>query len=359
VRPWALVLVITTGCGGDVCAGVADCVRLVVDGDPAVGEIDQLRVSASGAIQVTDAPTPPTPLARPLRLPVQLALIGDAHASGALTLHVEGRRASATVGAGGATGSMSAGTIALTLLAVGESADLAVGDATLDLGASDDASREDASLVSDLTAVRDSGATDAVRGFAFCDVVTQTGCSAEQKCTIDVDGFACAPSGTVAAGQHCVFSDGGFDNCLRGAACIAAGSSGICAHYCAHDAECAALSTSVSDSVCVPPFCSNPCNPVASQGPTGCPATGLSCIVFSNPNPTQITSCVPTSGTAGDGESCTTSFDCQGGLNLSCASHRCRRACRIHTPADCNPGEICGTPVGETIWGFCCPSTGC
>jgi hypothetical protein len=351
-----------------VCDGAASCVALVVSGDGAVREIDQLRVSARGAILAVDAPSPPEPLSSPLRLPVQLALLGVAHASGALSVHVEGRLASTTVGAGDGSGVMGAGTIAVTLHSVDATGvDLGSAGGTAPDGASAFDAAGDASPGISLDgggrAADDLANLDLANpdGFAPCDTVAQTGCGPGEKCRLGNGGSVCDVAGTLAIGQVCTLRSDGSDDCVRGGFCLASDfprhSAGQCSRFCSADPGCTSFSIAGDPSVCVENVCSNPCNPVAALGATGCPGTDLSCVVLRNSG-SQIALCGSFFGTLPEGATCSTGSvgDCQN--NLSCVGGKCRRACREGVTADCGAAAFCASSGGPT-WGFCCPTAGC
>jgi len=75
-----------------------------------------------------------------------------------------------------------------------------------------------------------------------CDVLTQTGCGTNEKCTwiIDVDGTSttsalghngCAPTGAVANGAACTIlaaAQGGYDNCIKADVCVSGTCKAIC-----------------------------------------------------------------------------------------------------------------------------------
>jgi hypothetical protein len=82
----------------------------------------------------------------------------------------------------------------------------------------------------------DASPPDAVPTGTACDIITQTGCSAGQKCTWiristgtspaqQLGQAGCAPDGTVAANGACQWGPSGattgFDNCAEGAVCLA------------------------------------------------------------------------------------------------------------------------------------------
>jgi hypothetical protein len=92
VRGLVAALVVA-GCSADVCDGVAgSCIALEVRGDVSV---DQLRIT-SPELHLDHAPSPKTPRAQPVRLPVQLAVLPGPFA-GSYTLTVDGELQSQTV----------------------------------------------------------------------------------------------------------------------------------------------------------------------------------------------------------------------------------------------------------------------
>ncbi len=83
-------------------------------------------------------------------------------------------------------------------------------------------------------------------GSITCDVLAQTGCQPNEKCTWVVDAtdpqyvghIGCAPDGVAAAGEPCTYGAAGaagYDTCVHGAVCSSygqAGSAGVCKQIC-------------------------------------------------------------------------------------------------------------------------------
>jgi len=79
-------------------------------------------------------------------------------------------------------------------------------------------------------------------GGAYCDLLMQTGCMAGEKCAWVEDTSSqcgqherCVPDGSAALGQPCAFGPpgpAGYDNCVKGAVCSAAGGSAVCRQMC-------------------------------------------------------------------------------------------------------------------------------
>jgi len=213
---------------------------------------------------------------------------------------------------------------------------------------------------------------------APCTILPQGGCFAGEKCVTDgAGGTACINAGPQAPGTIC-FTHGN-DDCQAGNLCTKENASiSQCRAFCNADTDCpTAHPTGTPPSKCLytltgatEKVCSVPCNPVPSQGASGC-AAGLGCQVFgitpTGGGPTlQLTDCA-TSGAGGDGADCTTNGNDDCAPNFTCitvtgttTTHHCRSLCRLTTNSDCTGGNICVTPAsGTNTYGFCCPAAGC
>jgi len=105
----------------------------------------------------------------------------------------------------------------------------------------------------------------------------QCGCPANEQCTIAGFARTCGPVGTIAGGQACT----GGSSCVPGSLCVGGGSVGVCAVFCATDADCAAtggicalgLNDGQGGTIPNALLCSSNCNLTTSAG---CPA-GTGC----------------------------------------------------------------------------------
>jgi hypothetical protein len=67
-----------------------------------------------------------------------------------------------------------------------------------------------------------------------CNPVAQSGCNATEKCTWVLgrpgtcDHLGCRPPGVARLGEPCVWGAGGFDDCVKGAVCLAGRCAAIC-----------------------------------------------------------------------------------------------------------------------------------
>lgn len=223
----------------------------------------------------------------------------------------------------------------------------------------------------------DAGASDGGGSDAglSCFVTSQTSCPAGDKCTLGDSGTGeCVATGTVAVGQQCTFSSTNVDDCVAGGFCVAHSATvDLCRSFCASDVNCdqtpvasggTAEPTNVAHcyiSVGQAKVCTDPCNPVTAAGTTGC-ATGLACVVAVTVGLEEYTDC-EAAGTGGEGATCTGNADCSAGytcLNNGTTSN-CRQTCRNNVAADCAIGtDLCfALNASDTMFGVCCPSTGC
>jgi hypothetical protein len=223
------------------------------------------------------------------------------------------------------------------------------------------------------------------QGAPNCDIVGQTGCGTNAKCTLGaVDmGNICVSDGTKVTGSICSASS---DDCVHSNVCLPENMAGTllqCRQACNTDADCkqgAAGGVANNTPHCIvtytgtsQSFCTVDCQPVTAAGASGC-ATGLACQVFGFQMPgvdmgmnlLPATDCSGP-GAGGDGANCATNGDgdCQAGyacVNVGTASH-CRQNCRKMTPGDCTAGAgySCNVPTNvlNSPWGFCCPAAGC
>jgi hypothetical protein len=99
-----------------------------------------------------------------------------------------------------------------------------------------------------------------------------------EQCTISNFAPACQPSGTTGQGQACM----GGNSCVPGTLCVGGGTVGICALFCASDADCSGtggicalgLSDGVGGTIPNATLCSAQCDPSTS---VGCGVAGTGC----------------------------------------------------------------------------------
>ncbi len=237
----------------------------------------------------------------------------------------------------------------------------------------------DLSMV-DLYGVDFSGVDFSIPGAdaGLCDVVAQSGCGANEKCTLGaMDVNTCSSDGDKAPGAICGAASS--DDCLKGSLCTQE-ATGLdqCRPFCNADTDCkqaaqGGVATNVGHclvtlSMSTAKVCTIACQPVTKAGASGC-ATGLGCEVFGDTATTQATDCAKL-GAGGDGADCTTNKTadcapgsvCVGVTSGATTLYHCRLVCRSNTASDCPAGGYqCLAPTGVTTpaWGFCCPSGNC
>ena len=358
-RVFALVALLLSGCGEDVCAPFSgqSCIALEVRGNPSSLAVTQLLVSASGAFVLVDSPSPPLPRPSAVGLPVQLAVLPGA-ATGMTTLTVKALFNGVELGRGSATGEVKKGeTLPLTVTVTGNGVDLATGP--------------------DLTAPVDLAGADLSE--VACDTATQSPCPPSQRCLfIDNGKSACRPAGTLPVGAICSVKD---DQCVRTTQCLSetGSDSGECQQFCAGDGDCKQPAVAVGGTQepgnvghCVfaigtgtgaPRICSNACNPVTTGGASGC-GIGAACTYSATGTIAEYTFCnLP--GSAGDGQSCATDSLCQPGFSCLAALNgqfHCRPVCRKSTDSDCPATYQCKPGAAgnaSVMFGYCCPAAGC
>jgi hypothetical protein len=211
-----------------------------------------------------------------------------------------------------------------------------------------------------------------------CDVVAQTNCGANEKCTLtDVDGGAvCLSDGDKLLGQLC--GGAGNDDCIHADICVnETATVGQCRQFCNADTDCMQLPASSPTAGANKPYCvytltggttricSVACQPVTKAGPSGC-AAGLACHVFGfsagGTTIPQATDC-GAAGAGTNGASCATNgnddcaegFGCVSVTNGGTTTKTCRQICRQGNAGDCTVagGLSCTAPNGTTQWGFC------
>jgi hypothetical protein len=137
----------------------------------------------------------------------------------------------------------------------------------------------DAGANADMTAAGDASVDQGGGGSTSCDIATQTGCAAGEKCALSLGGSQmnpmvvgkCEPNGTVGENQACMRKSGSLDdNCQAGMFCTRNGSTtgmSACRKICASESSCTtagqkcALTISTTVGFCLPsctPF-SNDC----------------------------------------------------------------------------------------------------
>jgi hypothetical protein len=346
------------GCAVDPCDGFAGqtCIALEVRGGFSV---TQLLVSASGAFILVDAASPSTPREAAVALPVTLAVLAG-QANGETALTVKGLADDIELGRG----------MVSVPLVTGQRTAVTV---TLESNGVDLAPLPDLAAPVDLAGVdlRD----------VPCDTTTQSPCPADQKCIFFDDTHnVCRPAGALPAGAMCTPRPNAVDDCARTTQCLSpgGGKSGVCEQFCGNDSDCKQAPVAVGGTAeplnvahCLfaigtqtgaPRICSVACNPVASQGASGCP-TGAGCVYSGFGSTPEYTFCNK-AGTAGDGQDCSVDFICQSGF--SCigvgAGLKCRAVCRKDTTGDCISGYECkpgANGASSVMFGYCCPPAGC
>ncbi len=354
-----LVMVLAAaGCTVDVCGGFSgqSCIAVEAHG-PAVIVVDHLRIDGSGAFTLTDQPSPTSPRASGASLPIAVAVL-PGPVSGTFTLTLRAQLDGAEVARGTASGTLTSGkTTRITVELVPEGV---IGG---DLSQPRDLAHPVDLAGRDLAGVQ-------------CDPVSQQPCPSDQKCLL-LSSAVCRPNGTTAIGQTC--SADPDDDCVRGSQCLFPGDltpgNGVCEQFCAAEGDCHQPPVSVGGTAlpangphCLfsfsgsgpPLLCSVACNPVSSQGTSGCP-TGSVCVYGSNSMFPEFTFC-DRAATGTDGQACDANSRCAPGFNCVevGTDTRCRAMCRAGNNGDCGT-LVCKPGAGGSppMFGFCCPSAGC
>lgn len=351
------LLLLFTACSVDPCGGFGgqSCIALEVRGD---FSITQVLVSVSGAFILADAPSPATPRTSPLALPVTLAVLGG-DAMGEADLTVKGMLDDVQVGVGAVSVMVAPGTHVSTVVnLVSSGVDLAP--------------------LPDLSLPRDLAGAD-LRDVP-CDTTTQSPCPADEKCVFfDETHNVCRAAGALPVGAMCTADSNDNDSCVRTAQCLfpGGGNKGVCTQFCGNDSDCKQSPVSVGGTAepinighCLfmigvstgPRICSVACNPVSSQGASGCPP-GAGCVYAGFGSTPEYTFCNQ-AGTAGDGQDCSTTFVCQPGFSCIGVGQglKCRAVCRKDTNSDCVSGYQClpgANGTSSVMFGYCCPPAGC
>jgi hypothetical protein len=354
-----LLLSVLAGCAVDPCAnfGGQSCIALEVRGDLS---ITQLLVTVTGAFILVDAASPATPRETPVQLPVTLAVLAG-NATGDANLVVKGLLAGVEI----ARGSTSVGIVHGQR--VGAVVTLA-------------SNGVDLAQLPDLRPPPDLAGAD-LRDVP-CDTTTQSPCPADQKCIFfDATHNVCRPAGALPPGAPCVGRANAVDDCARTTQCLLAGGAGgggVCEQFCGNDTDCKQAPVAVGGTLeplnvghCLfavgtqagaPRICSVACNPVATQGSSGCP-TGAGCVYSGFGAVPEYTFCNQ-AGTPGDGQDCGSAFLCQSGFSCIAigGGFKCRAACRKDVNSDCISGYECKPGANGTssvMFGYCCPPAGC
>jgi hypothetical protein len=210
-----------------------------------------------------------------------------------------------------------------------------------------------------------------------CNPVTQAPCPPDQKCELvdTSNNTFCRPLvGSRMIGQDCNGLPN-LDTCARGLQCLFPGGGTACEQWCVTETDCTQRAVPVGDMLepgntahCFFPLapdagislCSIACNPVATAGPSGCP-TGGTCVWSNGSSRGEFTFC-DTPSSATDGQACV-NFGCAAGLTCTGTTApegtHCRPVCRNGINSDCPNSYVCNTFGLPTMFGICCPATGC
>ncbi len=342
------IFLLVAGCSVDPCAGKnATCIALEIRAGAGVpSTVNQIGVTMLSGFMYPDRELRRPEVEKPFSLPALVALLPPAtFTGGAFSLQVDayvgGTRIASTMSDSEVTDRAHL-RLPLTLATIGAAVD---------------------------------GGTDGAIG--PCDQVSQTGCKAAEKCTVDVaDGTkSCVPDRTVAVGQEC--SPAGTpatpatDTCKKGLMCIADSETGqfsFCRQFCNAKADCTQGAVIAADNVpqCVlqltnapsVKLCTVACDPTTANpvAGTGC-ISGTACrVLITGAN--ERTDCVGIRGIATEGAACDpVNANCEDGL--TCFKSVCRKPCVIASPL-CGGGRTCTAPFsGAKPFGFCCPGGAC
>jgi hypothetical protein len=204
-----------------------------------------------------------------------------------------------------------------------------------------------------------------------CDLVKQTGCGANEKCTWDGFENSCVSLGANAKATGAVCNDNP-DDCAAGDLCVTVGTVKLCHQLCNSDSDC--KQTPPSGGVparCVggvmgltTKLCTVSCNPYqAMSGNNGCP-TGLSCGYGASATQ-EIADC-DVFGSGGDGVTCQPNManSCKPGFTCATISGAmtttaCRQICQAGMNGECaalGTGYSCVSfGVPSPVYGVCAP----
>lgn len=184
---------------------------------------------------------------------------------------------------------------------------------------------------------------------APCELVSQCGCTAEQRCDLadSAGARACVPDGTVAPGGAC----GPTAACRRGLCIGVRGDgSGVCHSFCEATVDCRAgarclpvvvVEGGATRTIPGVRTCSSACALVPSSG---CPSSYGCALFIADPDavfPEYYAECAA-AGPGTTGDACSTSTGCSPGFQ--CLVRQCTRICRVAMgDSDCadDPGTSC------------------
>jgi len=215
------------------------------------------------------------------------------------------------------------------------------------------------------------GTCDAAFGCTGCDLYDQSGCAADERCTLDCEGGeVCADDGPVGVGAPCVPAEGdGFgacdpeiDDCEAGSLCrlpAVAGAVARCNRVCLGDDDCGNAADDL-DSICLHgvtlggasvDLCSVRCDPMTQD----CVIASDACYV--NENGGRWGSHCSPEGADREGDPCVDNAECAAGLGcgaaLGLADDVCVRLCDLGEVALPCPGEGTCEDVGHSVVGVC------
>lgn len=193
----------------------------------------------------------------------------------------------------------------------------------------------------------DAGGTDAGRFCPGtpCDPLSQCGCDDTDHCVLtDSLAIICEVPGPVPEGQRC----DNYWECARALTCAYAGpGSGICAPYCARDADCedgvgVRCLTFVAGGIpSTVGACSAGCNPVEQSG-----CEGIDCLLVAVDASGNWATVCGGGGATPVGTPCTYPTDCVPGA--ACVDNTCQRLCDGAT--SCGGSYACLPFVGSPSW---------
>jgi hypothetical protein len=218
----------------------------------------------------------------------------------------------------------------------------------------------------------------------MCDVISQAGCGANEKCVPTQTGNFCASKGTtsVPTAGLCLMSmspPSANDECVAGDGCVTVSNYNmtkqvsLCHQFCLKDSDCTQANAAGVGPKCNGGLqmssykaCSISCNPYnAADGTNGCP-TGLACtygVDGTAPNEFEFSDCAPygagdatTDCTAHGNEDCKPGFICVTISGGPSPGTKCHQICRATMNGDCTgSGMTCQALSGPPMpkFGFC------
>lgn len=193
-----------------------------------------------------------------------------------------------------------------------------------------------------------------------CDVFLSCGCDPGQKCTSAEVGLGCMNAGSNQIGQNCA-SD---TDCAPGTVCLLYGGATTCVQFCDVLHECVsadlACYVGVNDRAVPPNVVATVCGPTCSLLDQDCRIPGQACYPSPDVYPVKEKGTCRPSGTALQGDPCSSSSTCAAGYICvkpsGSSATICAKMCdRQDGVPGCGSGTSCGPLSDNTQTGLCLP----